>query len=99
MVDLLSCDICGFRVKNPLVLASGIFGTSAALLQRAAQNGAGVVTSKSCCLAPREGHANPVAEDWGHGLINAIGLTNPGAVEEAKMLREAKEPWQHLRCR
>jgi len=31
-----------------------------------------------------------VAEDWGIGLINAIGLTNPGAVEEAKMLREAK---------
>jgi dihydroorotate dehydrogenase (NAD+) catalytic subunit len=31
-----------------------------------------------------------VAVDWGHGLINAVGLSNPGAAEEARMLAEAR---------
>jgi dihydroorotate dehydrogenase (NAD+) catalytic subunit len=86
----LECKFAGLRLKNPLVLASGIIGTSATLLERAAQCGAGAVISKSCSLAAREGHANPVAVDWGHGVINAIGLTNLGAAEEARMLVEAK---------
>lgn len=87
----LDCQIAGLKLKNPLVLASGIIGTSATLLERAARSGVGAVTTKSCGLKPREGHANPVALDWGHGVINAIGLTNPGARDEALMLREAKE--------
>lgn len=88
-VDLES-TIAGVHFKNPLILASGIIGTSASLLKRAARNGAGGVTAKSCSLTAREGHANPVAVDWGHGVINAIGLTNKGAEEEARMLAEAK---------
>lgn len=77
-------------MKNPLVLASGIFGTSAGLLERAAHCGAGAVTSKSCGLEPRLGHPNPVAIEWGGGVINAVGLTNPGADEEVHLLRKAK---------
>ncbi len=86
----LSCELLGVRLRNPLVLASGIWGTSAALLQRAAQSGAGAVTAKSCGLAARPGHPNPVAVDWGHGVLNAVGLSNPGAVEEVHMLSEAR---------
>lgn len=86
----LEISLAGVHFKNPLILASGIIGTSASLLKRAAQNGAGGVTSKSCSLTAREGHANPVAADWGHGVINAVGLTNKGAEEEARMLAEAK---------
>ncbi len=73
-----------------MVLASGILGTSADLLERVARAGAGAVTAKSCGPTPRAGHPNPVAVDWEHGLINAIGLTNPGAEEEARMLAEAR---------
>ena len=73
-----------------MVLASGVMGTSPSLLERVAQAGAGAVTSKSCSLSPREGHPNPVMAEWAHGLINAIGLTNPGAEEELPLLIDAK---------
>ncbi len=85
----LSCRILDIRLPNPLVLASGIIGTSAPLLERAARCGAGAVTSKSCGPAPRAGHPNPIVLDWGGGLINAVGLTNPGADAEVEVLAEA----------
>lgn len=85
----LSCRIAGVRLPTPLVLASGIWGTSPTLLERAARTGAGAVAAKTCTLAPRRGHRNPTAIDWGHGLINAMGLPNPGAVEEVELLRDA----------
>jgi len=77
-------------MKSPLVLASGIIGTSADLLERAALCGAGAVTSKSCSLEPRLGHSNPIAVEWEGGVINAVGLTNPGAEQEVQMLLDAK---------
>jgi dihydroorotate dehydrogenase (NAD+) catalytic subunit len=86
----LTCDFLNFCLRSPLVLASGIIGTSASLMARAARAGAGMVTAKSCGPAPRAGHANPVALDWGGGLLNAIGLTNPGAEHETVLLAETK---------
>lgn len=77
-------------LPTPLVLASGIWGTSAALLVRAARAGCGAVTSKSCGPQPRRGHVNPTCLDWGHGLLNAIGLPNPGAEAEVDILVAAK---------
>jgi dihydroorotate dehydrogenase (NAD+) catalytic subunit len=85
----LSCLVAGVRFPTPLVLASGIWGTSPALLERAARSGAGAVTAKTCTPAPRRGHRNPTAVDWGHGMINAMGLPNPGAEEEVDLLRDA----------
>ena len=77
-------------LPSPLVLASGIWGTTASLLARAAQAGCGAVTSKSAGLEPRRGHVNPTCIDWGGGLLNAIGLPNPGAAHEVEILRAAK---------
>jgi dihydroorotate dehydrogenase (NAD+) catalytic subunit len=85
----LACRIAGVRLANPLVLASGIWGTSPALLERAARSGAGAVTAKTCTLSARRGHRNPTAIDWGHGMINAMGLPNPGVEEEVALLHEA----------
>lgn len=92
----LACEFLGFRLRTPLVLASGIIGTSATLMVRAAHSGAGMVTAKSCGPTPRPGHPNPVALDFGGGLINAIGLTNPGAVAEAHLLAETRARLQPL---
>ncbi len=92
----LRCEFLGFQLQTPLVLASGIIGTSAALMVRAARAGAGMVTAKSCGPTPRAGHPNPVALDWGGGLINAIGLTNPGAEAEAGLLAETRLRLQPL---
>ncbi len=82
---------CTLDLKNPLVLASGVMGTSPTLMQRVAFAGAGAVTAKSCGPVSREGHANPVMVEWEHGLLNAIGLTNPGVQDEIVVLREAKK--------
>ena len=82
MIDL-TCSFLHLNLQNPTVLASGILGTSPTLLERVALAGAGAVTSKSCGPEPRAGHPNPVCVDWGAGLINAIGLTNPGVEEES----------------
>jgi len=81
---------CNLSFHNPLVLASGILGTEAALLERVARCGAGGVTAKSCGPEPRPGHPNPTVLDWGPGLINAVGLANPGARDEIDVLRETR---------
>jgi dihydroorotate dehydrogenase (NAD+) catalytic subunit len=77
-------------LPTPLVLASGIWGTTASLLQRAAVAGCGAVTAKSCGPVPRPGHVNPSCLDWGHGLINAIGLANPGVEAEVGLLAQTR---------
>jgi len=82
----LSVELCGIRLPNPLVLASGILGTHASLMHRAAECGAGAVTAKSCGPRPRGGHVNPSCVDFGSGLLNAIGLANPGAADEVALL-------------
>jgi dihydroorotate dehydrogenase (NAD+) catalytic subunit len=87
----LSVKLCHLSLKNPLVLASGVMGTSPELLQRMALSGAGAVTAKSCGPHPRAGHPNPVMVAWEHGLLNAIGLTNPGVNDEVKQLKDAKQ--------
>ena len=89
MIDT-SVILCGIKLKNPIILASGILGISSELLVNVAKAGAGAVTSKSCGLLPRAGHPNPTVLEWEHGLINAVGLSNPGIEEEIKELKKAK---------
>lgn len=90
-IPSLAVDLSGVALANPLVLASGILGTEAELLARVAGAGAGAVTAKSCSLAPRTGHPNPTVLAWGPGLINAVGLANPGVEVEVEELRRAKK--------
>ncbi len=88
MIDL-STSLAGVKLGNPLVLASGVRGNNAQLLIRAAKEGAGAVTSKSCSLQPREGHPNPTAIAAPTYMLNAIGLSNPGVEAEIEEIREA----------
>ena len=92
----LSCDFLGLKLRNPLVLASGVLGTSPGLLERVAACGAGAVTAKSCGPEPRAGHANPISVGWAGGVINAVGLTNPGLQDEVPILKEAKARLREL---
>jgi len=73
-----STTFLGVKLKNRSVLASGVLGVSAASLARVYREGAGLVTSKSVGPRKRKGHNSPVIFDWGGGLINAVGLSNPG---------------------
>jgi dihydroorotate dehydrogenase (NAD+) catalytic subunit len=86
----LSTRLCGVDLANPLILASGILGTEAELMARVARSGAAAVTAKSCGLEPRAGHPNPTVLAWEHGLINAVGLANPGAEAEVEELARTR---------
>lgn len=88
----VSATCCGVHFKNPLVLASGIFGTKGSLLQRVAENGAGAVITKSIGLTPRAGYKNPtVLQISDNTVLNAMGLPNPGCNVFAKEIECAKK--------
>jgi len=60
------------------MLASGIMGYSAESFHRIAKSGAGAVVTKSVGSQPRTGYANPTVVQAESGIINAMGLPNPG---------------------
>ena len=87
----LSTELCGIRLQNPTVLASGVLGTSKGLLKSVARAGAGAVTIKSLSLEPLPGHNNPIVVGFEAGMLNAVGYSNPGIKEGAKEFSNLKE--------
>jgi dihydroorotate dehydrogenase (NAD+) catalytic subunit len=65
-------------MRNPTMLAAGILGSTASSLNWAGRSGAGAVVTKSFGLNPNKGYANPTTVEVTGGVINAIGLSNPG---------------------
>lgn len=90
MIDL-KVKFCGKTLQNPLVLASGILGTDSGILARVANFKIGAVTPKSCSQESRAGYENPTVLAWEHGLINAVGLSNPGIAIELEELKKLKK--------
>ncbi len=90
MVDL-SISFLGKKAPNPTVLASGFMGVTGLSLASAAKHGAGMVTIKSLSLEPRKGHKTPVIVGFEGGMLNAVGLSNPGVVNGVDELRVAKK--------
>jgi dihydroorotate dehydrogenase (NAD+) catalytic subunit len=86
----LSVNLAGLKLANPTVLASGILGYTAQTLQSVVDGGAGAVVTKSIGLKPRKGYANPTVVQTDCGLINAMGLPNPGIGAYVNEIREAK---------
>jgi len=86
----LSVDLVGLKLTNPTMLASGILGYSTETLESIAEGGAGAVTTKSVGLKPRVGYANPTVVQVSCGLINAMGLPNPGIDEYVNEIQTAK---------
>ncbi len=73
------------RLGNPFLLASGIWGESGESLAGAVRAGAGGVITKSIGAEPRAGYPNPTIETYSEwGLLNAMGLPNPGIDEYPK---------------
>src|SRR3972149_3207725 len=86
----LNINFAGLKLKNPTVLASGILGYSAESLESIVEGGAGAVVTKSIGLTPRIGYANPTVVQTKCGLINAMGLPNPGIEAYFQEIRHAK---------
>jgi len=89
-INRLGVDLAGLRLANPTMLASGILGLSAESLGNIVKTGAGAIVTKSVGLKPRKGYPNPTVVQASCGLINAMGLPNPGINEFIKEIREAK---------
>jgi dihydroorotate dehydrogenase (NAD+) catalytic subunit len=77
-VTILEIELCGIKMRNPTMLAAGILGSTASSLNWAGRSGAGAVVTKSFGLNPNKGYANPTTVEVTGGVINAIGLSNPG---------------------
>jgi dihydroorotate dehydrogenase (NAD+) catalytic subunit len=86
----LNINFAGLKLKNPTVLASGILGYSAESLTSIVEAGAAAVITKSIGATPRTGYPNPTVTQTKNGLINAMGLPNPGINAYAQEIRHAK---------
>jgi dihydroorotate dehydrogenase (NAD+) catalytic subunit len=91
-VSQLGIRVAGIELRNPFLLASGVWGESGESLAGAWAAGAGGVVTKSIGSAPRVGYPNPtveVYERW--GLLNAMGLPNPGIDAYPKEIALARQ--------
>ncbi len=88
--NMLNVDLAGLALANPTMLASGILGLTADALGTAVAGGAAAIVTKSVGLKPRKGYVNPTVVQASCGLINAMGLPNPGIEEFQGEIREAK---------
>ena len=74
----LSVNIAGVEFKNPVTVASGTFGSGAEYKDFVDLNLLGAVTTKGVANVPWPGNPTPrIAETYG-GMMNAVGLQNPG---------------------
>lgn len=87
MLPDLTTQLGPLRLQSPLVLAASPWGAEAASL---GGSGIGALTVNSIGPEPRVGHPEPTIYDWGEGLINAVGLRNPGAEASIKPLQHLK---------
>ena len=74
----MSVNLAGVTLKNPVMTASGTFGSGAEYSEFVDLNNLGAVVTKGVANVPWPGNPTPrVAETTG-GMLNAIGLQNPG---------------------
>lgn len=74
-----SVDFCGIKMKNPVTTASGTFGSGREFSEFFDLGRLGAVTVKGVAAVPWKGNNSPrIAEVYG-GMLNSVGLQNPGA--------------------
>ena len=74
----MSVDIAGVTLKNPVMTASGTFGSGEEYSEFVDLNGLGAVVTKGVANVPWPGNPTPRIAETYSGMLNAIGLQNPG---------------------
>lgn len=74
----LKVTICGVEFSNPLIAASGTFGFGREYAEFFPLDAIGGVSTKGLTLAPRAGNPTPRIAETPSGILNAVGLQNPG---------------------
>lgn len=77
MADL-SVNICGVKLNNPLIAASGTFGFGREYSEFYPLEALGGISCKGITLAPRLGNPPPRIAECSSGILNSVGLQNPG---------------------
>jgi len=91
----LKTAFLGRTLSGPFTIPSGIVTCSASIIQRVFDTmpEVGVLTTKSIGPKPRLGYREPIFTQYEPGhFTNAVGLTNPGADQSAKLLAALKVP-------
>ncbi|MGN0267630.1 MAG: dihydroorotate dehydrogenase [Lachnospiraceae bacterium] len=71
-------NLAGVTLKNPVMTASGTFGSGAEFSEFVDLNKLGAVVTKGVANIPWPGNPTPRIAETASGMINAIGLQNPG---------------------
>ncbi len=74
----MKVNIAGVELKNPVMTASGTFGSGAEYSEFVDLNKLGAVVTKGVANVPWEGNPTPRIAEVSSGMMNAIGLQNPG---------------------
>lgn len=91
----LAVTVAGLALQNPVVLAAGTAAYGDELADVMPLDTLGAIVTKAVSLEPRGGAPAPRVADFPGGMINAVGLANPGV----EVVRETHLPWleAHLR--
>ena len=89
MTNSLKIDLPGLQLKNPIMPASGCFGFGREFSNLYDLSKLGAIMIKSTTLEPRFGNPTPRVAETNAGMLNAIGLQNPGL---RKVMKE-ELPW------
>jgi dihydroorotate dehydrogenase (NAD+) catalytic subunit len=81
--------VFGTTFQNPILLAAGTAGFGREISDVVALDRLGGIVTKSVSPEPRGGHAAPRVAEFPGGMLNAIGLANPGV----EVVREMELPW------
>jgi len=76
--DRLAATVAGLAFQNPIVLASGTAGYGVELADVMDLDGVGGLTTKAVSVEPRAGNPAPRVAELDEGMINSVGLANPG---------------------
>lgn len=78
MVKDLSVNLCGLQLQNPVIPASGTFGFGLELAGSMDLNVLGAISLKGTTREARYGNPVPRIAEAPHGMLNSVGLQNPG---------------------
>lgn len=89
---MLSTTIANIRLRHPVMNASGILGSSREHISRLISYGVAAVVTKTITPSPRQGYNPPIIVELPTGgLLNAVGLENPGKKVIVELVEEAKK--------
>jgi dihydroorotate dehydrogenase (NAD+) catalytic subunit len=88
-MSMLDVNLPGLKLKNPIMPASGCFGFGREYSQFFDLSGLGAIMIKATTVEPRFGNPTPRVAETSAGMLNAIGLQNPGL----KKVFSEELPW------